>query len=292
MTRGCLILNKTKKIKVGVFISGVIRELEYLPFIVQNLKREMPFADIIGGASLDCLEKYGNLSKELGIHIDYADNDGVDYNPYSDNSDFYDHYQWNRKFEYFKPARFPFGGENERQANQIRMLLRHNDLVKQYGNNFDVIVRVRWDHALGRDLQLYDLISECYKLSSTVSLAQRPNYKVDICRRMMSYDSLYQRHIGYLPVMSENPDNDVHLTLPDTPMMVDYGLLMHRSNLWDTDMVDDFHRKKSILPAEFGWYQLLFEHVENARYRHWDGGAGIFRAHKKRFKYINPEYFG
>lgn len=272
-------LSNQRNLKVAVLIGGQIREVDNLPKIIEVLKEELPFATIIGGAWNECKEIHGDLSERLNIHIDYRKPPKLNYSVFSSNPRTYEKaYQWQRKFR-----SFPNGIEMDRQNNQILMILAHNDMIKRYGHLYDVVIRVRWDHALGKNLQLYDIVEEVYQLCCVTSLCQRPKYPVSLSQRTLSYDSKHMGHLSYLPHIE---NNNIILSSANTPMIQDYGLIVHRSVDWDTDLVDDLFKKELLVGAEFGWYQCLIEYPE-LRYRHWDGGASIFRTSETDWKKIH-----
>jgi hypothetical protein len=275
-------LNRFRNLKVGIFISGQLRQVDRLPEIIGKLKKEAPFAKIIGAHWDSCFKKHGSQADALKLKIHVLPEPEITYKPYTRNKHQYEkYYGFLQKILRGKsdkdpdPLGLPTGENDQRPKNQTKMILIHNEMIKRYQNDFDVVARIRWDHRMGDDLNLYELFEEAYTFPSVVSLCNRPTFQIGLNNRFLSFDSHFSAPGNNgLPHAREN--QQVVLSATDLPMVNDYGLIIHRPADWDCDLVDDLHNKKMLLPAEWGWYQCLIE-LPNNRLRHWDGGISILR---------------
>jgi hypothetical protein len=64
-------------------------------------------------------------------------------------------------------------------------------------------------------------------------------------------------------------------------MLNDSGIIIHRTDDWDTELVDRLHNTKKLLAAEFGWHQVLVQGTKHHRWVHYDGGAMLTRCVRK-----------
>tara|TARA_R110000868_G_scaffold289244_1_gene549377 strand:- start:3909 stop:4796 length:888 start_codon:yes stop_codon:yes gene_type:complete len=280
------ITNPHRKIKTALFIAGQIRhDAAMLRRIIAMYQREMPWIQIIGACWDTC-----ELNEEIGIPVHRFPEPVMHYKPYEANEHvYYAFSQYKKKIDNMarSPGKLP--DENNRDTHQTKQMLIHNELLKKFEGEFDVVIRVRWDALLGRGLQMYRLVEEAMMCPAVVSLGCRSTFNVGLDNRVMTYDSKYcdgicgPPHIkpkdqpGMYPYRGSENEAKVWVTKHQVPMMTDYGPIIHRTHDWNTELIDRLHKDKLLLPAEWGWYQVLVEHPQN-RHRHWDGGAVIFRA--------------
>lgn len=283
MAKDHILTNRNRKIKTALFISGQIREHEYTRRIVDMYKREMPWARIIG-ATWDTCE----VPEDLGIPVHVYPEPEMHYKPYEANEHVYYNYrQYKKKIDTMSrsPGKKPDPGH--RDTHQTKQILIHNMLLQEYEDEFDVVIRVRWDSLVGRGLSLYRLVEEAMMDPAVVTMSCRSTFNVSINHRMLSWDSKYCAGVSSIPHVKpltcaglfpfEKEVGRVIAHAENSPMIIDYGLIVHRTYDWDTELVDRLHRDELLLPAEWGWYQVLVEHPQN-RHRHWEGGACLFRA--------------
>lgn len=268
-----------RNLRVGVFLSGQLREYEHLPAIVKEIKREFSFAKVIGCVWDTCEKKYGPQNKRLQIPIHTIPEPVIDYNPYWANEHVYEnHPEWSRKISHCPPVEDKFSEHPDlenRHTHQTKMIIGHNHLVKQYYNDFDIMVRARWDVFIGENLSLMELCEEAYRLPAVVSLGCRIGFPVHKNERVKTFDS-HNTTFG-LPYLKRNM---VLVQRQVTPMVTDYGLIFHRNVDWPVEFVEDLRKNKKLLPAEWGWWQTMIER-KSIRYVHYDGGSGIYRTKMK-----------
>lgn len=276
--------------KVGFFVSGQIRVIHRISELMLNFKKEVPFAEFIGACWKSCENTYDleNLKKETGIRINVFPDITLNYKPYQDNIN-YDQINWSRIWnnkidEFRKKGAFKTLSDNptkeelhliDRLSHQTKQILIHNEMMRKYKGQYDVIIRGRWDGALGSGLALKNLVDECYEHKALVTLFYRSGYPIDLNQRMLTFDS----HCTYLnkgiPSIEVNRRSFTYI--PEiAPWIHDGGLIIHRDEDWDCDLVDTLHKNKNLLPAEWGWCQIL-RTPGNRRYLHYDGGCTVVR---------------
>jgi len=279
--------------KVGFFVSGQVRVIHRISELMQNFKKEIPFAEFIGACWKSCEITYGieNLQKETGMKIHVFNDQTLNYKPYQDNIN-YDKINWwkgwNEKINQLrKQGAFKTLSDNptekelktiDRLSHQTKQILIHNEMMRKYKGQYDVIIRGRWDGCLGTGLALKNLVDECYEYKALITLFYRSGYPIDLNQRILTFDS----HATYLNKGIPSIDNrDVNRRsfayIPAVaPWIHDGGLIFHRDEDWDCDLVDTLHKNKNLLPAESGWCQIL-RTPGNRRYLHYDGGCTVVR---------------
>lgn len=265
-----------RKLRVGVFLSGQLRNLSALPDIVNNVRREFPSAKIIGCMWQTCFDRFGSQSERLGIPIHIKPEPVINYNPYWANEHSYDnHWSWRSKKSHWIEVEDKFEktpDPKNRHTHQTKMILGHTYLVKKYYNDFDIMIRARWDHFLGEGLHLYELCEETYRLPAIISLGCRDGFRVNKDYRIKTLDT-HNSRFG-LPFVHQ--DNRIILQKDISPFVTDYGLIFHRNVDWPVEFIENLHENKKLLPAEWGWWQTIIER-KSMRYIHYDGGSGIYR---------------
>jgi hypothetical protein len=244
--------------KIGIFVSSQIRDRKRLEQNFDFLEGGFRNAELVFGVydyQYDdfkyILDKYENvkLLKEPEIH----------YEPYIDNPNWSDNYQYTKKLK----------NPNPRHKHQTKQILCHNELMKTYGEKYDIIVRSRYDTTICPAFDFTEYAKIMYEADAPMSICTRSDYEP-----ATSIFNIYKESTWYNPLMHHGME-EVR-AIPKAPMMLDNGILIHRTEHWDCDLVDRLHKNKKLLAAEFGWYQVLIE--KRKRFLHYDGGASISRS--------------
>jgi len=131
----------------------------------------------------------------------------------------------------------------DRTMNHTKQILAHAYQLRDLSEEYDMIVRIRYDTYLSPKVNFTDYLNKSYNENIAVGFGTRTSR---------------HKHLGKLleidkTVPSSFDDNqDWYRYLMD-PM------IFHPRKLFDTDMVFKYHREKKLLPAENGWYQILSE---------------------------------
>lgn len=123
---------------------------------------------------------------------------------------------------------------HHKTANRSKQLLAYADLLSKIPDDYDLYIRARWETIVSRSFN-YDKYVDIAINKGPVGFSIRPNRGQSI-------------HID-LPVSKDKSD-DWYQFLPD-------ALIFHKREHFDIDLVHKLHQEKNLLPAEWGWYQIM-----------------------------------
>lgn len=259
--------------KVGIFVSAQIRS-------IANLKRNFGFLlDSFDNSELvfgvwTYQKNYGELLEKYSDKIVYVEEPVIHYSPYIDNPTAIMHYQYQKKLK----------NPDERHQHQTKQILIHNELMKKYGMNYDVIVRSRYDTTICPFINFNLFINECYEKPTTIAISTRSDYHNSIL-------SIGEVASNYYPYMNHRNEKTNSIKCIETAeMLLDNGVLIHRSSDWNSDLVEKLHTNKNLLAAEFGWWQILVAGTSHRNWKHFDGGASINRSVMKSDREMLKKY--
>lgn len=248
--------------RLGIFITGQLRESESSRSqVIQLLQDAFPDATFVYGTwkTEDC-----NWLKHLpnGENVRLFDEFDIDYSPYIDNPKVNMHWQYQKKLKKHNP----------RHLHQTKQILQHNWLMKEFGDQFDVIVRTRWDVIVSPFITFDNVVKECYNTPSTISCTVRGSFRRPFFHFYGRVD-WKNSHVLYETEQGKKFTRD----FSNYKMLLDAGIILHRSEDWSTDLIDKLHSEKKLLAAEFGWYQALVENTSHKQWIHNDGGCVLAR---------------
>lgn len=260
--------------KIGIFVSTQIREsVKITRRNLFFLKEAFPTGELVAGA-WDYQESlafdYVDLAREILIIKEPI----IDYEPYIDNPKAVLDYQYQKKLK--QP--------NERHKHQTKQMLAHDALMRKYGKDYDIIVRARWDTAVAVNLDFSPILDEVMNTPTVVGMCTRKDYHTDIMilGESSSSDYPYLKH--------RNSKTNAVTTSKTCEMFLDSGILIHRAEDWNSNLVQTLHESKKLLAAEFGWYQILVEGTAHHNWKHYDGGAAFYRTVGKEEKELLNKY--
>lgn len=133
-------------------------------------------------------------------------------------------------------------------AHHTKQLLIHSWLVDRIKDNYDVIVRTRFDIFLFKGATFTEYLNDTF-------INKRAN--------CFSATKTNKTHIlNEFPTSSPAPHHTKHVDM----------VIIHNSDVIDTDKVNNLHKEKLLHGAEFGWYQIIsMDH--GSRHRCYDGWA-------------------
>lgn len=249
--------------KVGIFIGGQMREdVETLKINLELLQTGFDTDNFAFAVWDDDAEAYSDFLRTLG-NVEVFDRFDIDYEPYIENPKAVLDYQYQKKLD----------SPNPRHKHQTKQILLHNELMKKYGKNFDVIVRSRWDGTISPAIDFLDYIRETVETPCTMNICTRDDYHRSIITigERASWDHSFLHH------RSDETEKVYYLECGETKMFLDSGILIHRSQDWNSELVERLHNTKKLLAAEFGWWQVLVDGTKHKQWVHYDGGATITR---------------
>lgn len=261
--------------KIGIFVSSQIRgSVENLRRNLFLLKEAFPTGELILGI-WDYQENqaysYLDLVKEIMIIKEPV----IHYDPYIDNPNALSNYQYQKKLK----------SPNERHKHQTKQILAHNKLMHHYRKKYDVIIRARWETVVAFTINFLPYVREAIEDAKTISISTRMDYHREIFRigEFTSSEYPYMNH-------RNSKTGRVFLANADNQMLLDNGILIHRSEDWNVDLVDELHSTKKLLAAEFGWYQVLIGHNQAKKWKHYDGGASLSRSMLEKERRLLKKY--
>lgn len=120
-------------------------------------------------------------------------------------------------------------------ANWHKQLLIHNEMMKSIPEEYDMIIRTRFDVIVSDQIDWKGLIDDSY------------DRMIPIGFNCMNY---YGNHDFNGMKSSINEE---------TKYYINDALIIHPRDCWDTDLVDSLYKDKQLKSAEEGWYQILSE---------------------------------
>lgn len=252
--------------KVGVFIQGQLRRSdEELLITLRLLEDAFPSCEFCYTLWDTEYEKRKDfVDQHLTGNLEVLEDFDIGYEPYLDNPNAVKHYQYYKKFNQPNPPRHP---------HQTKQMLLHNLLMKKYGDRYDVIVRTRFDSTVSPFMDFEKLVREVIETPTVVT-----------CQARTTLHPVSMVHPQYRTSV-ENPtlpyfhDNGKVTIIDPTDhcMLSDSGIIIHRSEDWDCELVDRLHNTKKLLAAEFGWYQILHAGTSHNHWVDYHGGAMLTR---------------
>lgn len=253
--------------RIGVFIEGQLRMTEeQLRLTLDVLSDAFPTAGFAFAVWEDDYEErktfVDRYMKPLG-DVELFEQFEINYEPYLDNPNAIDDYQYYKKLNLPNPPRHP---------HQTKQILLHNELVKKHGHRYDVIVRTRYDSTASPVVNFDNLVKECFELPAMVTVMGRSTF-ADTMMDLLDRSDWINHHLGFRSETGELRYIDVRKTC----MVNDSGLIIHRVVDWDSELVERLHNTKKLLAAEFGWHQVLVQGTSHHQTVHYDGGAMLTR---------------
>jgi len=142
------------------------------------------------------------------------------------------------KYKQFAQSKlFKTSNSNPKHKNSTKQILAHADVVSSFDyNDYDVIVRCRWDSVLGR-IDFIPWLEQARDVGPVGFMTRvRQGYDVNnIVLAEKSYD-----------------DKDWSQYLPDI-------LIFHAPRHFDPQLVYNLDQNKELRAAEWGWYQVISE---------------------------------
>lgn len=133
----------------------------------------------------------------------------------------------------------------ERMSHQSKQILAHDMLLNEVPDEYDMIVRMRYDTRLSKKLDLRSLLERSYENNIAIGLGTRTSRHKNL-DELKELPKVWPER--YVP--SPNVSNDWGGYIMDP-------LILHPRKLWSSERLKELHRKKSLLAAERGFYQIL-----------------------------------
>jgi hypothetical protein len=232
--------------KIAVCSGGQLRMTDDVLLLTDKLLKDaFPTADFFYPVWKEDYETR-HVTDLLNGTVEVIEEYDIHYHPYDDNPDVNDTWDYQKKIKHPNP---------DRHLHQTKQILNHNHMMRKHLQDYDVIVRTRYD----------SLISPVQGFTKGIELALEGSvvaYQAGDSDQFLHYQKL---HHG-----------------SESKMISDGGLIFHSPKIWDCDLVDRLHKEKKLLAAEFGWYQVLMENAKS--YVRFIGGAHLTRCVIKKYR--------
>jgi len=123
---------------------------------------------------------------------------------------------------------------HNKTANRNKQLLGYADLMSKIPDDYELVIRARWETIVSTEFD-YDKYKKKALEDGPVGFMIRPNRNQEIHNEIE---------------VSKDPSDDWFQFLPD-------ALIFHRKEQFNVELVHSLHEQKNLLPAEWGWYQIL-----------------------------------
>lgn len=133
----------------------------------------------------------------------------------------------------------------ERTLHHTKQILIHSYLLKDIPDDYDMIIRSRYDTVISTKVDLHKYLYKSYDENIAIGFGTRIS-------RHKNFNILKEIPKIYPDGKNEKISNDWGWYLMDP-------LIMHPRKLFNHDLLNTLHNDKKLLPAENGWYQILSE---------------------------------
>jgi len=144
-----------------------------------------------------------------------------------------------------------------------KQILGHADLyekVKKLNKGYDRYIRTRWDVSIQENVDFTSFLRRC-KIGPIGFATPAPAHR--------AYPK-FRKHI-----------RDDTSSFNDR-LLFDH-LIIHHKDHFDPQLVYKLHKDKQLLPAEWGWYQVMVKPYDN-NHKICQNGAGVYRNYEEKRK--------
>lgn len=223
--------------KVAVCVSGIPRSgrpSRDISLNMVNVEKAFPNADVFFGTWESYVQRASALYPQRNI-LSMVE-PVIDYHPYIDAPADVIHTEKLRKM-----IRQSHSNETlrEQYSHQTKQIIAHANMVSSIPATYNVIVRVRYDTYVSVKADFTEFLNRCEKDGTTFGFAWMPGRS--------NFDEVYTIESG-----SQYQER----------FLFDQ-LIIHRRDRFDPDIVYRLSSQRRLLPAEFGWWQVLGEPFDN-----------------------------
>tara|TARA_Y100001954_G_scaffold238463_1_gene306203 strand:+ start:5555 stop:6295 length:741 start_codon:yes stop_codon:yes gene_type:complete len=150
---------------------------------------------------------------------------------------------------------------NESLNHSTKQILAHAYQVKDLPEEYDMIVRIRWDTVCGSLINFTKYVEQSYKENIAIGFSIRGGRHTELNKFVE------------IPKIYATLDTDISVSR-DWCWWLNDNLIIHPRKKFNPDKVLKLHEEKKLWPAEYGWYQALSENDDHLCVY---GGAAIER---------------
>lgn len=221
--------------KIAICFSGIIRG---------NIERNIDSAKEHFGNNVFC-STWSSLKSQQSddLKCAYFDEPEMHYNPWTECESESSHPKYVGYKRNFRAGK----SMHAKLAHAAKQIVGHaHQLTHQVTEEYDLIVRARWDTFTSSNVDFTKYLEYAYENKASVGFAIRGSRHSNV-HKMYEIPKIYPKEKQDATV-----SNDWGWWLND-------NLIIHHRSRFDSDRVFDMYKNKQLLPAEYGWYQVLSE---------------------------------
>lgn len=134
----------------------------------------------------------------------------------------------------------------DKTLHHTKQILIHSYLLRQIPDEYDMIIRTRYDAYLSPQVDFSKWLKKSYEENIAIGFGTRASRH----RNIHSFKTVPKIYPSDPPRQDQSQDWGWYIMDP---------LIMHPRNLFDVDYAQHLHDTHKLQAAEFGWYQVLSE---------------------------------
>ena len=131
-----------------------------------------------------------------------------------------------------------------------KQIIGHADQVAELPEEYDMIVRTRWDTIVGDRVDFTHYLNTAYEHDMAIGFAIRGGRWIHL-EKFKDIEHVY---------ITQTTDQ---AWSRDWAWWLNDNLIIHPRKIFDTENVHKLHEEKKLWPAEYGWYQVLSENDDH-----------------------------
>ena len=219
--------------KIAICISGIAR-----PNSIRNVELvKQSFGGDVFFATWESTVNEHSAKFECDLYPEPK----INYNPWTDKNCVCMHYKYHGYKNKFLAGEY---STNSKLMNATKQIIAHAYQLQDLPAEYDLIIRTRWDTYVSPKVDFAKYINESYNEYKAVGFAVRGGRHNDV-HKFKEYEQIY-----------------VNETTPpqysrDWAWWLNDNLIIHPRSLFDCDKALRLDADRKLLPAEYGWYQML-----------------------------------
>lgn len=186
-------------------------------------------------------EEHKNKQSE-SLDCSYFPEPVLDYNPWLDCEE-----SPHPKYAGYRKRMLSGEKMNPKLPHATKQIVAHAYQLKhQVPKHFDLIVRTRWDTFISQQLDFQKYLEYAYENRCAVGFAIRGN-RHPYVHKFREVPKIY-------PKVDQHPS-----VSNDWGWWINDNMIIHHRYIFKPDEVLKLHEEGKLLPAEYGWYQVLSE---------------------------------
>ena len=224
--------------KIAICVAGIVRGN-----VNDNIKRAQDHFGNITKTNIffATWEEYKNDQSEK-LECSYFPEPVLDYNPWLDCDE-----SPHPKYAGYRKRMLAGEKMNKKLPHATKQIIAHaHQLKHQVPKTYDLIVRTRWDTFISEQVDFQRYLDYAYENRCAVGFAIRGN-RHPYVHKFKEVPKIY-------------PKEDQHPSVSnDWGWWINDNMIIHHRYIFKPDKVFDLHKEGKLLPAEYGWYQVLSE---------------------------------